>query len=120
MTPAKTPIKVLHSEMAIRAQLAELTPGARWALMSNGFSQELKDRNEIVLARIPGGCVCCTGRISFKLALVALLRKGPFDGLIIHPQEKDVDTVWAILTEDQDLAPYVSLPRVTLPLPERA
>jgi hypothetical protein len=107
----KTPVFVEHSEMAVRSRLNAPDLNGQWALMSNGFSQEYAGREELVMARIPGGCVCCTGRISFKMALVKLLRKGPFAGLIIHPQEKDVETVWGILSSDSDLAPYLDLCR---------
>lgn len=82
--------------------LAARPPHERWAVLVNetgalGIDRALLggDRPDarVAVAEIAGGCACCAARIAFGATLTRLLRRGPWDRLIVettglgHPAE---------------------------------
>jgi G3E family GTPase len=82
--------------------LAERPPHERWAVLVNetgalGIDQALLGGDgpdaRVAVAEVAGGCACCAARVAFGATLVRLLRRGPWDRLIIettglgHPAE---------------------------------
>lgn len=84
----------------LRRWLAARPAGERWALLLNradagGFRASLPGgrsdadaafANGLVADAIErvGGCACCAGRLAFESALLRLLRRGPWDRLLIE------------------------------------
>lgn len=82
--------------------LAERPPHERWAVLVNetgalGIDRALLGGDgpdaRVAVAEIAGGCACCAARIAFGATLTRLLRRGPWDRLIVettglgHPAE---------------------------------
>lgn len=82
--------------------LAERPPRERWAVLVNesgalGIDRALLGGDgpdaRVAVAEIAGGCACCAARIAFGATLTRLLRRGPWDRLIVettglgHPAE---------------------------------
>ena len=82
--------------------LAERPPQERWAVLVNesgalGIDRALLGGDgpdaRVTVAEIAGGCACCAARIAFGATLTRLLRRGPWDRLIVettglgHPAE---------------------------------
>jgi G3E family GTPase len=82
--------------------LAERPPQERWAVLVNesgalGIDRALLGGDgpdaRVAVAEIAGGCACCAARIAFGATLTRLLRRGPWDRLIVettglgHPAE---------------------------------
>jgi G3E family GTPase len=82
--------------------LAERPPHERWAVLVNetgalGIDRALLGGDgadaRVAIAEVAGGCACCAARVAFGATLVRLLRRGPWDRLIIettglgHPAE---------------------------------
>ena len=82
--------------------LAERPAHERWAVLVNEFGALGVDRAllggdgadaAVTVAEIAGGCACCAARVAFDATLVRLLRRGPWDRLVVettglgHPAE---------------------------------
>jgi G3E family GTPase len=82
--------------------LAARPPNERWAVLVNETGTLGVDRAllrgdgpdaRVAVAEVAGGCACCAARVAFGATLVRLLRRGPWDRLIIettglgHPAE---------------------------------
>jgi G3E family GTPase len=82
--------------------LAERPPQERWAVLVNesgalGIDRALLGGDgpdaRVAVAEIAGGCACCAARVAFGATLTRLLRRGPWDRLIVettglgHPAE---------------------------------
>lgn len=76
----------------IRHLLAHKPAGERWAVLINEFGQIGLDAallttgaDGIVLAEVPGGCLCCVNGAPFQVGLSRLLRQSRPDRLLIEP-----------------------------------
>ncbi len=82
--------------------LAERPPHQRWAVLVNetgalGIDRALLGGDgpdaRVAVAEVSGGCACCAARVAFGATLTRLLRRGPWDRLIVettglgHPAE---------------------------------
>jgi G3E family GTPase len=84
--------------------LAARPAGERWAVLVNEFGALGVDRAllggeaggpdaPVAIAEVAGGCACCAARVAFGATLTRLLRRGPWDRLLIettglgHPGE---------------------------------
>lgn len=71
----------------IRGWLASKPAGERWAVLVNGAGPLGIDAGllpEDAIAQVAGGCACCTARVALGAALTRLLRRGPWDRLLIE------------------------------------
>lgn len=57
----------------LRALLEQRSPAEHWALLLNA-SSSIDPAAGISVARVTDGCACCSARVSFRVALVQLLR----------------------------------------------
>lgn len=76
----------------IRSLLAQKPASERWAVLINEFGQigldaALLSTNEdnVSLAEVAGGCLCCVNGVPFQVGLGRLLRKAKPDRLLIEP-----------------------------------
>ena len=68
----------------IRGLLAQRPPQERWAVLVNDFGAASVDAHEKVALREVGGCMCCTGRVMLRTALVRLLHESQPQRLLIE------------------------------------
>lgn len=79
-------------------------PGQRLALLDIGVGCEIPHVERFAVL---GGCACCTAQLPFRTTLVRLLRRGPWDRLLVvasasgHP--------WQLYERLADLAPHLGL-----------
>ena len=71
----------------IRGWLAAKPAGERWAVLANdagplGIDAGLLPDNAV--EQVAGGCACCAARVALGAALTRLLRRGPWDRLLIE------------------------------------
>lgn len=65
--------------------------GERWAVLVNEFGEVgidgavLQAGAGFALREVPGGCMCCSGRVQMRVALTRLLREAKPDRLLIEP-----------------------------------
>ena len=65
--------------------------GERWAVLVNEFGEVgidgavLQAGAGFALREVPGGCMCCSGRVQMRVALTRLLREVKPDRLLIEP-----------------------------------
>ena len=65
--------------------------GERWAVLVNEFGEVgidgaiLQAGAGFALREVPGGCICCSGRVHMRVALTRLLREVKPDRLLIEP-----------------------------------
>nr|HMS78560.1 GTP-binding protein [Burkholderiaceae bacterium] len=74
--------------------LAERPARERWAVLVNEFGALGVDRallggdgasdDAVAIAEIAGGCACCAARVGFDATLTRLLRRGPWDRLLVE------------------------------------
>ena len=73
--------------------LAARPAGERWAVLVNEFGALGVDRallggdgadGEVAVAEVAGGCACCAARVAFGATLTRLLRRGPWDRLLVE------------------------------------
>jgi G3E family GTPase len=73
--------------------LAARPAGERWAVLVNEFGALGVDRallgadevgDRVAVAEVAGGCACCAAQVSFDATLTRLLRRGPWDRLIVE------------------------------------
>lgn len=73
--------------------LAERPAHERWAVLVNEFGALGVDRAllggdgadaAVTVAEIAGGCACCAASVAFDATLVRLLRRGPWDRLVVE------------------------------------
>jgi G3E family GTPase len=73
--------------------LAARPGGERWAVLVNEFGALGVDRallggdaagGEVAVAEVAGGCACCAAQVGFDVTLTRLLRRGPWDRLIVE------------------------------------
>ncbi|RPH40279.1 MAG: hypothetical protein EHM87_22505, partial [Burkholderiales bacterium] len=98
--------------------LAERPPHERWAVLVNetgalGIDHALLGGDgpdaRVAVAEVAGGCACCAARVAFGATLVRLLRRGPWNRLIIettglgHPAEL-VDQLRALSAASEALS----------------
>jgi len=78
---------------AILSLLARRPRGERWAVLVNDSSQSgARDwdyfaggAEDVTVSVVAGGCICCTAKISLRVALTQLLRKARPQRLLIEP-----------------------------------
>jgi len=73
--------------------LAARPAGERWAVLVNEFGAlgidrallaRAGDAGAVEVAEVAGGCACCAARVAFTATLTRLLRRGPWDRLIVE------------------------------------
>jgi len=74
--------------------LAHRPAGERWAVLVNEFGRLGIDAallardgdrpGAVEVAEVSGGCACCAARVAFTATLTRLLRRGPWDRLLIE------------------------------------
>jgi G3E family GTPase len=73
--------------------LAARPAGERWAVLVNEFGALGVDRallggdgagGEVAVAEVAGGCACCAAQVAFDATLTRLLRRGPWDRLLVE------------------------------------
>ena len=73
--------------------LAARPAGERWAVLVNEFGALGVDRallggdgagGEVAVAEVAGGCACCAAQAAFDATLTRLLRRGPWDRLLLE------------------------------------
>jgi G3E family GTPase len=85
---------------SILATLANRPPGGRWAVVVNevgavGVDSARLASDGVEVREVLGGCVCCTGGLELKVALVRILREVRPDRLIIEPSGAALP--WAVV-----------------------
>jgi G3E family GTPase len=88
----------------------------RWAVLVNDFGETaLADaagvRDGSVTVREVGGCMCCTGRVLLRTALVRLLRETRPQRLIIEASAAAEPSAIARLLQEPGLASAIALER---------
>lgn len=75
----------------IRHLLSQRPPSERWAVLINEFGQVGIDaalletrEDDVTIAEIPGGCLCCVNGVPFQVGLTRLLRRARPDRLLIE------------------------------------
>jgi G3E family GTPase len=72
----------------IAGWLARRPTGQRWAVLVNEFGAIGIDRALLgggaEVFEVAGGCACCASAVAFRTTLVRLLRRGPWDRLLIE------------------------------------
>lgn len=85
----------------IAGWLARRPPGERWAVLINGSgatgigraagadakgidAKGADARNTAEVFEVAGGCACCAAGVAFRATLTRLLRRGPWDRLLIE------------------------------------
>jgi len=71
----------------IRGWLAAKPAGERWAVLVNdagSFGIDAGLLPDDAVAQVAGGCACCAARVALGVALTRLLRRGPWDRLLIE------------------------------------
>jgi G3E family GTPase len=96
--------------------LAARPSGDRWAVLVNDFGETaLADaagvRDGSVTVREVGGCMCCTGRVQLRTALVLLLRETRPQRLIIEASAAAEPSALARLLHEPGLASAIALER---------
>lgn len=77
---------------AIRSLLAFRPEGERWAVLVNDFGDGSSrgesfpgaGSEDVTVSRVAGGCICCTAKLSLRVALMRLLRKARPQRLLIE------------------------------------
>jgi G3E family GTPase len=83
----------------LRALLAQRPPAERWALLLNA-SSTIEPAAGISMAQVTDGCACCSARVSFRVALVQLLRTAKPHRLLIElAGVGDPVGIFAVLSE---------------------
>lgn len=83
----------------LRALLAQRPPAEHWALLLNASSR-IEPASGISAAQVTDGCACCSARVSFRVALVHLLRTAKPHRLFIElAGVGDPVGVYAVLAE---------------------
>jgi len=100
----------------IQELLAQKPRHEFWAILINEFgeigidAEIVNDSNaNIAIKDIPGGCICCSAKLTLKVSLTELIRNHRPDRLIIEPTglghpEKIIDIV-----QDEDLSKVLTL-----------
>jgi G3E family GTPase len=84
----------------LRAMLAQRPPAEHWALLLNA-SGGIEPVADVAVAQVTDGCACCSARVSFRVALVQLLRSAKPHRLWIElAGVGDPAGVCAVLAED--------------------
>jgi G3E family GTPase len=92
--------------------IARRPPGARWAVLVN-------DSGLASVSGVPGavtvrevtGCICCTGRVALRTALVALLRESRPQRLLIEASASAHPSAIVKVLEEPGLASAIALER---------
>lgn len=74
----------------IRQLLAQSPADERWAVLVNemgevGIDEALLSDSGMEVRELPGGCLCCTLGVPFRVAIIDLIRRVQPDRLIIEP-----------------------------------
>lgn len=84
---ARVPVTLLAGPAAGQALArwaAERPPGERWALVHDAAAPPpLAEGPDLAVAGFAGGCLCCVGSSAFPLFLARLLRRGPWQRLMV-------------------------------------
>jgi hypothetical protein len=84
---ARVPVTLLAGPMAgaaLARWVHERAPAERWAVVHDaGAPPPLADSPDLAVAGFAGGCPCCVGSSAFPLFLGRLLRRGPWQRLVV-------------------------------------
>lgn len=72
---------------AIRHWCARRPAGERWAVLVNDFGHLAIDaaaHADVAVFEVPGGCACCAASVAMRTTLGRILRRGPWDRLVIE------------------------------------
>lgn len=76
----------------IRQLFAQRPANERWAILVNEFGQVgldaalmTRDDADLIIAEVPGGCLCCVQGVPLQVALTRLLRRARPQRLFIEP-----------------------------------
>jgi G3E family GTPase len=84
----------------LRALLVQRPTSEHWALLLNASSR-IEPASGISVAQVTDGCACCSARVSFRVALVQLLRSAKPQRLWIElAGVGDPAGVYAVLAEE--------------------
>lgn len=93
------------------SRLIEQRPeSARWAVLVNDFGKATLHASAGVLVREVAACICCSGQVSLRTAIVALLREKPERLLIEASAAAHPDSIVRVLNEP-GIASAVTLER---------
>jgi G3E family GTPase len=98
----------------IRHLLEQSPAGERWAVLVNemgevGIDEALLAGTGMEVRELPGGCLCCTLGVPFRVAIVDLLRRVRPDRLIIEPTGIGHPAELVDRLQDAELGAAVSL-----------
>ena len=94
--------------------IAQKPPGERWAVLVNDFGMTtLRDAPGVaegdVVVRDVAGCICCSGQVAVRTALIALIRAAKPQRLFIEASSAaEPETLLSVLREP-GIAPAVAL-----------
>ena len=84
----------------IRRLLAARPPDERWAVLVNDFGSEtIAGERGTVDVREVAACICCTGQVSLRTAMVSALRARPARLLIEASAAAHPDAILGVLRE---------------------
>ncbi|HEX2830420.1 MAG TPA: ATPase, T2SS/T4P/T4SS family [Burkholderiales bacterium] len=90
--------------------IAQRPAAARWAVLVNDFGEARLRTGPGLAVREVAGCICCSGQVSLRTAIVALLRDGPERLLIEASAAAHPDAIVHVLNEP-GIASAVTLER---------
>lgn len=72
---------------AIRQWCSQRPAGERWAVLVNDFGRLAIDaaaHADVAVFEVAGGCACCAASVAMRTTLGRILRRGPWDRLVIE------------------------------------
>src|SRR5690349_19515350 len=93
----------------IRSVLAQRPRDEHWAILVNDFGAAHADAQSAITVREVSGCMCCTGQVALRAALVQILRSTRPQRLFIEASAAAHPAAVRALLSETGIAPAIEL-----------